>query len=172
MKLEFGPGKTVRISDGRIIWKNFAGEQKHYYTKGQYGFTLIIPDAEIAEALQNDKNKFGVGWNVKISEPREEGETPFMKLKVKINHDGPRPVDIYLDVNGRVTKLDRESSRMIDDINIRSVDLDIAPNDGEGTLGGPYRTAYLRAIWVYQEVDRFADRYDRYRNDDDEYYGE
>ena len=171
MRLEFGPGKLVRISDARIIWKNFAGEAKHYYMKGQYGFTLLIPDLETAEALQNDKNKYGVGWNVSIKDGNEDSD-PFMKLKVKINHDGPRPIDIYLDVNGKVTKLDKESSAMIDDISIRSVDLDISPNDGEGTFG-PYRTAYLRAIWVYQEVDRFADRYDRRARDiEDDYYGE
>lgn len=171
MRIEFGPGKVIHISDARIIWKNFAGEAKHYYRKGEYGFTLIIPDTEIAEALQNDKNKYGVGWNVKISEPREVGEAPFIKLPVKINHEGRAPIDIYLEVNGKVTKLDKESSAMLDEISIRSVDLDIAPNDGEGTYG-PYRTAWLRSIWVYQEVNRFADRYTRYTRSNEDNYGE
>ena len=47
---------------------------------------------------------------------------------------------------------------MLDSIDIRSVDLDITPYDGEG-MYGPYRKAYLKSIWVYQEVDRFAARY-------------
>lgn len=159
MEITFGPRGILQINNAKIKWVNFAGEAKHFYKKGEYGFTLIIPDQETAELLINDVNKYGEGWNVKIKESPEDGKV-YINLKVKINFEGFRPPDIYLDVNGKLTKLDKESAGMIDEINIRSVDLDIAPHDGEGTFG-PYRSAYLRAIWVYQEVDRFADRYSR-----------
>lgn len=157
MELTFGPRGILQINDAKIKWINFAGEAKHYYKKGEYGFTLIIPDQETADVLINDLNKYGVGWNVKIKKSEDDGQM-YINLKVKVNFDGYRPPDIYLDVNGRRTKLDQESAAIIDDIDISSVDLDIAPSDGEGTFG-PYRTAYLRSIWVYQEVDRFADRF-------------
>ena len=35
--------------------------------------------------------------------------------------------------------------------------MDIRPYDNV-VNGKPYRTAYLQAIWVVQEVDRFTDR--------------
>jgi hypothetical protein len=54
--------------------------------------------------------------------------------------------------------LDEESIDCLDNIDIMSVDLDIRPYDWE-VQGKAGRTAYLQAIHVIQEVDRFADRF-------------
>ena len=55
-----------------------------YNNEGDRNFSVIIPNEEIAEALKNDLNEYGVGWNVKIRAPKEEGEMPLMHLKVKV----------------------------------------------------------------------------------------
>ena len=47
---------------------------------------------------------------------------------------------------------------MLDDIDIINVNLDIRPYDWE-VNGKTGRTAYLQAIEVFQEIDRFAARY-------------
>lgn len=167
MELTFAPKGLLQINNARIIFRNFAGRKDQFNKNGERNFCLVIPDQEMAEALQNDTNKFGVGWNVKIKAPREEGETPYMHLPVKVNFNEKGPA-IYLDVNGKKTRLYEEDVAMLDDIVIRSVDLDISPYDGE-SMYGPFRKAYLRGMWVYQEVDRFADRY---AANDDEYYGD
>lgn len=158
MELNFGPRGTLEINDARIKFRNFSGRKDQYNKNGERNFHLIIPNQEIADTLLNDTNEYGVGWNVKIKANREEeGGAPYMSLPVKVNFNGRGPA-VYLDVNGKRTRLDEDTVCMLDSIDIRSVDLDITPYDGEG-MYGPYRKAYLKSIWVYQEVDRFAARY-------------
>ena len=117
----------------------------------------MIPNEEIAEALQNDLNRYGVGWNVKIKAPREEGDAPFMYLpvKVKFNDRGP---SVYLESGKSRVKLNEDTVSMLDEIDILSVDMNIRPYDDE-INGKPFRAAYLQSIWVTQDTDRFEDRF-------------
>lgn len=158
MELVFAPKNILQIDDARICFRNFRGEESMYNAKGNRSFSLVIPNEEIADALMNDKNEFGVGWNVKIKAPREEGEAPFIHLPVKVKYTDRSQPRVYLISGKNRIELDEETIGMLDDIDIRSVDLDIRPYDGEGRFG-PHRTAYLQSIYVTQEVDRFAARF-------------
>lgn len=157
MKLKFMQDRTIQIDDARIIYRNFAGNPSQYNREGERNFAVLIDDEEMAEALQNDLNRYGVGWNVKIKAPREEGDSPFMFLpvKVKFNARGPK---IYVESAGRRMTLDEETIGMLDDIDIRSIELDIRPYDNE-VNGRPYRSAYLQSMYIVQEIDRFAARF-------------
>lgn len=159
MELTFAPNNMLQIDDARICFRNFRGEGSMYNAEGARSFSLVIPTAEMAEALQNNKNEYGVGWNVKIRPPREAGEEPFMHLPVKVKYTDRSAPRVYLISGGNKTELNEDTIGMLDDIDIRSVDLDIRPYDGEGRFG-PHRTAYLSAIYVVQEVDRFASRFE------------
>lgn len=166
MELTFAPKGILEIDDARICFRNFRGEGSLYNNEGDRNFSLVIPDEEIAEALMNDKNEFGVGWNVKIRAPREEGEAPFMHLPVKVKYterSGPR---VYLISGKNRVELNEDTIGMLDDIDIKSVDMNIRPYDGEGRFG-PFRSAYLQSIYVVQNVDRFAARFS-----EEEYPGE
>ena len=55
-------------------------------------------------------------------------------------------------------ELNEETIGMLDDIDIKSVDMDIRPFDGEGRFGA-FRAAYLQSIYITQNVDRFAARF-------------
>ena len=56
----------------------------------------------------------------------------------------------------KMVKLDEESVACLDSIDILSVDLDIRPYDW--TVNGKTgRAAYLKAIRVTQNIDRFAE---------------
>ena len=157
MEITFAPRGILQIDDARIVFRNFRGEESKYNRPGDRNFAVVIPNEEIAEKLANDKNKFGVGWNVKIRPPRDDDDAPFMYLpvKVKFNERGPK---VYLRTGDRVNRLDEESVSILDDIDIRSVNLDIRPYDDE-VQGKPFRAAYLQSIEVIQEIDRFASRY-------------
>ena len=148
MKITYAPRDILQIDDARIIYRNFAGRGDKYNREGDRNFAVVIPDEEMADELTN------LGWNVKIKPPREDGDTPFMFLpvKVKFNDRGP---NVYLKTGNVQNKLDEESVGLLDNIDIISVDLDIRPFDWD-VNGKQGRTAYLQSIRVIQDVDRFA----------------
>lgn len=151
MHVTFAPKGILQIDDARIIYRNFSGIGSKYNREGERNFAVVIPDQEIADALINE------GWNVKIKPPREEDDSPFMFLPVKIKFNDRGP-NAYLMTGKRMNRLDEESIRCLDDVDILSVDMDIRPYDWEinGKVG---RTAYLQSIKVTQQVDRFAEQY-------------
>lgn len=151
MELTFAPKGILQIDDARIIYRNFRGEGGKFNREGDRNFAVVIPKQELADELRNR------GWNVKIKPPKDEEDSPFMYLpvKVKFNDRGPQ---VYLRTGDRVNRLDEETISILDDINIRSVDLDIHPYDWD-VNGKSGRTAYLQSIEVIQEIDRFAARY-------------
>lgn len=151
MELTFAPRGILQIDDARIIYRNFRGEGGKFNREGDRNFAVVIPKQELADELLNR------GWNVKIKPPKDDEDSPFMYLpvKVKFNDRGPQ---VYLRTGDRVNRLDEETISVLDDIDIRSVDLDIRPYDWD-VNGKSGRTAYLQSIEVIQEIDRFAARY-------------
>lgn len=152
--------QVIRLSNAKICFRNFRGEASVYNDAGNRGFSVVIPDEEIAEALRNDVNEFDAGWNVKIRAAREEGDTPFMHLPVKVKYTDRSAPKVYLESGNKRVKLDENTIKMLDNIDIAYCDLDIRPYDGEGRFG-PHRTAYLQEIWVVQDLsrDRFSSRF-------------
>lgn len=151
MHITFAPKGILQIDDARITYKNFAGKASDYNNEGDRNFSVIIDDQEIANALIEE------GWNVKIRQPREEGDSPFMHLPVKVKFNGYGP-SVYLETDGNMNKLDEETAGVLDKIDIISVDMDIRPYDWE-FRGRTGRSAYLQSIKVVQKVDRFAAQY-------------
>lgn len=151
MNVTFAPRGILNIDEAAIIYRNFAGRGDKFNREGDRNFALIIPTKELADRLIND------GWNVKIKPPRDDQETPFMYLPVKIKFNDRGP-NCYLVTAGRANRLDEESIGILDDVDILNVNLDIRPYDWE-VNGKTGRTAYLQGIEVTQRVDRFAARY-------------
>lgn len=151
MNITFAPRGILQIDDARIIHRNFSGVGSKFNREGDRNFSIIIEDEEQANALIDE------GWNVKIKAPKDEDDTPFMFLpvKVKFNDRGP---NVYLKTGNTVNKLDEESIDCLDNIDIISVDIDIRPYEWE-VNGKTGRTAYLQSMSVTQNVDRFAIRY-------------
>lgn len=150
MKITYAPKDILQIDDARIIFRNFSGTPSKFNREGDRNFAVVIPDDETANELLER------GWHVVVKPPREEDEEPlrFLKVKVKFNDRGP---SVYLRTNGKQNRLDEESVSILDSIDIFSVDLDIRPyhweRDGDSGIA-----AYLQAICVTQEVDRFMER--------------
>lgn len=156
MKLTFAPRGILQIDDATIIYRNFSGAASKYNRAGDRNFAVVIENEADADQLVE------YGWNVKVKPPREEGDTPFMYLpvKVKFNERGPK---VYLKSGKARNVLDEEMISCLDDIDIMGVDLDIRPYDWTIQEGTPNqksgRTAYLQSMHVTQQVDRFAERY-------------
>ena len=150
MEITFAPRDILQIDDARIVYRNFSGTGSKFNREGDRNFAVVIPDQDVVDELVNR------GWNVKIKPPRDEDDTPFMFLpvKIKFNERGPK---VYLQSGDKMIELDEESIDCLDDVDILSVDLDIRPYDWE-VNGKQGRTAYLQSIHVVQEIDRFAAR--------------
>ena len=141
----------LEISEARIIFRNFSGVGSKYNREGDRNFAVIIPTEDIKDDLIEE------GWPVKIKPPREEGDTPFMYMpvKIKFNNRGPAA---YVKSGDRVTRLNENTIDMLDDIDILSVDMDLRAYDWE-VNGKTGRSAYLQAINVIQNTDRFGEEY-------------
>ena len=150
MEITFAPRDILQIDDARIVYRNFSGTGSKFNREGDRNVAVVIPDQDVVDELVNR------GWNVKIKPPRDEDDTPFMFLpvKIKFNERGPK---VYLQSGDKMVELDEESIDCLDDVDILSVDLDIRPYDWV-VNGKQGRTAYLQSIHVVQEIDRFAAR--------------
>lgn len=149
MNITYAPNGILQIDDARIIFRNFAGAPSKFNREGDRNFALVIVNEDIANEL------IAKGWNVKIKAPEEEGEAPFMYMTVKVRFSEYGPT-VYLKSGDKMVKLDEESVACLDSIDILSVDLDIRPYDWE-VNGKTGRAAYLKAIRVTQNIDRFAE---------------
>ncbi|MBO5906182.1 MAG: hypothetical protein J6Q84_07180 [Kiritimatiellae bacterium] len=187
MHIEFAPRGILQIDDAKLVggsYRNFAGRQSRFNREGDRNFALLITDALIDRKflIENEiefedviDDRFDarlrwveaekvadilsdLGWNIKIKPPREEGDTPFMFLPVKIKFNDRGPVIYLKSSRSTPVTLDEESIDCLDDIDILGVDLDIRPYDWE-VNGSKGRTAYLQNMHVVQEIDRFAERY-------------
>lgn len=154
---ELPKNRILQVDGARITFRNFEGRKDKYNKEGDRNFALVITDEEIKDAMVEDLNEFGVGFNVKVRAPREEGDIPFMYLPVavKFNDYGP---EIYLICGNKRTRLDKDSVGCLDRAIILNVDMDIRVYDEEGNYG-PFRKAYLQKMYVTIEEDRLAARY-------------
>ena len=150
MNVTFAPRGILQIDDARIVYRNFSGVGSKFNREGDRNFAVVIPDEDLAMRLKDE------GWNVKIKDPRDEGDSPFMYLPVKIKFNDRGPI-FHLRTGKNQIKLDEESIGCLDRIDILCVDLDIRPFDWD-VNGKTGRTAYLQAIRVTQKIfDRFAE---------------
>lgn len=174
MDVTINPRGVLQINNARIIFKNFEGRATDFNEEGRRNFSLIISGGEfddgrpgskpvmlsaeeMAQALMAEVNEYGDGWNIKIKPPYEDGEEPFMHMKVNVSTRRGCP-PIFVNSAGNVRRLDEDTIGMIDHIAIRSVDLDIRPYDDKKG-GRSFRSAYLESMNVIQEIDRFTARY-------------
>ena len=143
--------RLLEIENARIVYRNFSGEGGKYNREGDRNFAVVIPDQETADMLLD------MGWNVKIKPPRDADDSPFMYLPVKIRYNDRGPA-IYVVSGKNVKRVSQDSVSMLDEIDIQSVDMDLRPYDWE-VNGKTGRTAYLQAMNVIQNIDRFGAKY-------------
>ena len=146
MNISFERG-ILQIEDARIIYRNYAGIGSKYNRDGDRNFAVIIPNQEIADELIAD------GWAVKIKPPRDDYDSPFMYLpvKVKFNNRGPAA---YVKSGNSVQRLNKDTIGMLDEIDIQSVDMDLRAYDWE-VNGKTGRSTYLQAINLIPNIDTF-----------------
>lgn len=149
--LENVPGEALRFM-------NFRGmEQPPYNPKGKRNFSIDILDEGLAEQLAED------GWNIKFSEPNEDGYIYPPRLTVQLNYKfenlAPK---IMMEQAGAKVYLNEDTVGDLDSmdiLNIKAIDIrpynwEIKKKDGTFDRGV---TAYLDKMRVVVARDIFCD---------------
>lgn len=153
MEITYAPRDILQIDNARIVYRNFAGEASKFNREGDRNFAVIIEDEETADKLAD------LGWNIKIKPPRDDDDSPFMFLPVKVKFNDRGPAVYLKSGNADPVRLNEEDIGCLDQIDILDVQLDIRPYNWE-VNGKEGRTAYLQSMLVTQDIDRFAAMFD------------
>lgn len=131
---------NVTIENARIVFRNFAGEEKQYNAKGDRNFAVILPH-DVAERMLED------GWNVKYLKPREDDEVGNPYIHVSVSYKGRPPKIVMITSKGK-TELSEDLVEMLDYVDIKTVDLIIRPYNW-GPIKGEYGVkAYLKTMFM------------------------
>jgi len=141
---------TVTIEDAQLIFKNFSGKEGPFNREGNREFSVVLTE-EVAHQMLED------GWNVKIPEPREEGDDPRPYISVAVSYK-IRPPKIVMITSSARTNLDEDSVGTLDWADITKADLII--NASAWTFGDKSGIkAYLKSLYVTIEEDELERKY-------------
>ena len=143
--------KKVTIEDARIMFKNFAGTQTKFNPAGARNFCVVIPE-------EHEEGIRALGYNVRHTQPREEGDDSVAYLKVNVSYRFDPP-HIETIIGGRKRQvLGEEDISMLDWADISFVDLSFTGSDWE-VRGDTGTSAYLDSLYAHIEEDELQSKY-------------
>ena len=163
MECTIARNEHLLIDDARIVFRNFAGVGTEFNREGDRNFTWVIENPELAEELKHR------GWNVRTRPPRDPDGEPEYLLAVKVKMTGSTVIKLVRPGN-RPVEISEDNLKCLDYMDIERIDMDIRPYDwviNEGKKAEKRgRAAYLQTMYVTQSVDRFAERYEQFPDDE------
>lgn len=142
--------KQFKIENAQIIFRNFAGKETRYNDEGDRNFCVVLDDG-VAEDMDKD------GWNIKYTNPRDEGEPPTPYIQVAVNFRNKPPRVTMISSSGR-TNLTKDSVEVLDWADIETADL--ICNGYDWNVGDKSGTkAYLKTLFVTIREDDLERKY-------------
>lgn len=145
------PG-IVLIENAELTWLNFTGRKEQYNDKGERQFSVFIDDRRVAEAMARD------GWNIKETNPREDGDEPRAYVQVTARYD-ILPPKVYMITSRGKTFLPEEMLPLLDSADIKVADLTIRPRVWTEDRSKPWIKAYLKSLFITVEEDYLDRKY-------------
>lgn len=140
----------VKIEDAQIMYRNFAGAEGQFNREGDRNFAVILPP-DIAEQMTAD------GWNVKLREPKEEGDDPLFYISVAVSFKNYPPKIVMITSTSR-TFLTESTVEVLDYADLAVVDLIF--NSYAWTANGKTGIkAYLKTMFVTINEDDLEKKY-------------
>lgn len=164
-KGKYDDTSNLIFEDAKIIFRNFRGEDYGYNPQHKKSFSVLLdPEDYSIDDMRDD------GWNVKQMKPREgyEDEVAF-HLPVEVRWDNYPPAIWLITQTGigedgnpkyKRTRLDEESSFVIDTAEIVRVNVEISHGRTYDFNGKTGIKAYLKKMYVELVQDRFDQLYD------------
>ena len=141
--------KRLRLEGVKLIFKNFAGEERNFNRKGARNFCAIL-DRDLATKLEDE------GWYVKWPKAGHEDQNPV--IKININFNSPNKPRIVMITGDNKTSLDEESVEALDSAEIESADLICNPYNWK-VRGETGVTPYLKDGYFNVIEDEFYNKY-------------
>ena len=155
--------KKLEIENGELmppVYRNFSGVPfgMSSGSGGRRTFCVRLDRGDIlygGEPL-NIQDLIDDRWKVKFRQPRDEGDEPTPYLEVVVNFEtSSRPPRIVVETSRNRVLYDEEMVSELDSAEIVSCEIIVNPyNNNVGTT-----TAYLQALYVTIEEDRFASKH-------------
>lgn len=134
---------NLMLEGAEVKWTNFMGRATDYNSEGDRNFCVFF-DEEMAGRLERE------GWNVKRTNPREEGDEPRPYLQIKVEYNKGRPPGVHL-IKNQGTKrveLTPDTVGILDAIDTSNWDLVISPSPWGPINGNVGIAAYLKQAFV------------------------
>lgn len=140
------------IEDVELLYNNFSGREQTdpntgriVNNAGNRNISIVIPD-DMVDQMVDD------GWNIKIRQPREEGDEVIHYMKVNISYRFSEP-DVRLYIRGQEKFLHEDTIGNLDEAEIIGLDIGVSHPSQEG------RNGYLTDMRVTIEPNPFDLKY-------------
>jgi hypothetical protein len=143
--------KEIKLEDVRLIWRNFAGEERPFNAKGKRNFAIPLDEPLALELAE-------IGWAVK-AKPQDDGSTLY-HLPVTVKMDGRMPPRIFMitkSLNKR-TPLDEDTVMLLDYAEFDLVDVILRPFNWD-VSGKQGVAAYLKTMFAFIHEDDLEKKY-------------
>ena len=143
---------SLVLENAEIIlpFRNFSGVEKKYNLPGDRNFAVHV-DPDIADQLIAD------GWTVRMTNPRDEDETPRPYIQVRVSCRHRPPLIVMITSSGR-TNLTEDTVGILDWADIKMVDMinngSHWENNGKTGIKG-----YLKSMYGTIEEDVLERKY-------------
>ena len=144
------PDIFFRMDDANIMYRNFTGRKGPYNAEGERSFCLDLTGENVEELA-------ALGWNVKWTKPREDGDDPTPYLPVSVKYVFKPPRVVLVKTNGQ-TNLTEDMLDLLDYVDFTKVDLIVRGWWWE-VSGGAGRKAELKTMFATIFEDELERKY-------------